>query len=97
VSVEIVIRLNGAEVPVEFDEEALAMIAAALPKPEPMPPSPFLTIREAAELLRCPRQRVDDLLSARRLERVKDGARTLIRRSDLDAYLLNGGNRRRHP
>jgi hypothetical protein len=33
------------------------------------------------------RQRVDDLLSARRLERVKDGGRTLIRRSDLDRHL----------
>lgn len=41
------------------------------------------------------RQRVDDLLSSGRLERVKDGSRTLIRRSDLDAYLDNGSNGRR--
>jgi hypothetical protein len=33
------------------------------------------------------RQRVDDLLSARQLERVKDGGRTLIRHSDLDRHL----------
>jgi excisionase family DNA binding protein len=49
--------------------------------------SEFLTITEAAELMRCKRQRIDDLLCAGRLERVKDGARTLIRRRDLVAYL----------
>jgi len=56
------------------------------------PTSEFMTIPEAAELLRCKRGRVDDLLSAGRIPRVKEGARTLIRRSDLDAY-LNGGTR----
>ena len=43
------------------------------------------------------RQRVDDLLSSGRLERVKDGARTLIRRSDLHAYLGDGGMQCRGP
>lgn len=57
--------------------------------------SPYMTIPEAAEYLRCNRQRVDDLLSQRSLERVKDGARTLIRRSDLLAYLDDGGTHRR--
>jgi excisionase family DNA binding protein len=51
------------------------------------PVSPYLTVPEAAELLRCRRQRVDDLLSQRRLTRVKDGGRTLIARSELEAYL----------
>jgi excisionase family DNA binding protein len=51
------------------------------------PASPYLTIPEAAELLRCRRQRVDDLLSQRRLTRVKDGGRTLIARSELEPYL----------
>jgi excisionase family DNA binding protein len=69
-------------------ERALAVSAS-------QPASPYLTIPEAAEVLRCSRQRIDDLLSARRLPRVKDGARTLIRRSDLDAYLENGGTQRR--
>ncbi len=49
--------------------------------------SEFLTIPEAARVLRSKRQRVDDLLSAGRLRRVKDGRRTLIRRSDLAEYL----------
>jgi excisionase family DNA binding protein len=59
------------------------------------PLSEFLTIPEAADLLRCRRGRVDDLLSAGRIPRVKEGSRTLLRRSDLDAYLNDGGERRR--
>jgi excisionase family DNA binding protein len=55
-------------------------------------PSPFLTIPEAAAMLRSKRQRVDDLLSAGRLTRHKDGARTLVSRVELLAY-LNGGGR----
>jgi excisionase family DNA binding protein len=51
--------------------------------------SEFLTIPETAELLRCSRQRVDDLLSQRRLPRVKDGSRTLLRRADVLAYLAD--------
>jgi len=88
VSVTVTVLLNGVSVPVVLDDDALAAIAAVTPQPETAAPeSPFMTIVEAAGYLRCSRQRIDDLLSARRLERVKDGARTLIRRSDLDAYL----------
>jgi excisionase family DNA binding protein len=49
--------------------------------------SPFLTIPEAAVYARCKRQRIDDLLSARRLTRYKDGRRTLVSRTELDAHL----------
>ena len=96
-TVTVTLLLNGAHVPVELDEAALAAIAAALPtNPEPSePPSKFLTVVEAAAYLRCDRQRIDDLLSSRRLDRVKDGARTLIRRTDVDAYLESETNRRR--
>lgn len=54
--------------------------------------SPYLTIEEAAAYLRCRRQRVDDLLSQRRLSRIKDGARTLISRGELEAYLRCGAD-----
>jgi len=47
----------------------------------------YLTPAEAADLLRCSRQRVYDLLSARRLRRYKDGARVLVSRAEIDAYL----------
>lgn len=49
--------------------------------------SPYVSIPEAAELLRCRRQRVDDLLSQRRLTRVKEGRRTLVLRAEVEAYL----------
>lgn len=59
----------------------------------PAPVSPFMTVAEAAEYLRCKRQRVDDLLSSGRLTRHKDGSRTLVSRAELDAYLLPNGSR----
>lgn len=49
--------------------------------------SPYMTIPETAELLRCSRQRIDDLLSQGRLNRYKDGARTLVSRADVEAHL----------
>jgi excisionase family DNA binding protein len=53
----------------------------------PRPVSPYLTVLEAAELLRCRRQRVDDLLSQCRLSRFKDGSRTLLSRTEVEEYL----------
>jgi excisionase family DNA binding protein len=49
--------------------------------------SPYLTVAEAADYLRARKQRVYDLLSARRLTRYKDGSRVLISRAELDDYL----------
>jgi excisionase family DNA binding protein len=49
--------------------------------------SPYLTVAEAAEYLRCSRQRIYDLLSARRLSRHHDGRRVLIACTDLEEYL----------
>ncbi len=49
--------------------------------------SPLLTVPEAAELLRCKRHRIDDLLSQRRLTRYKDGSRTLVSRAELETYI----------
>ena len=52
--------------------------------------SPFLTVAEAAEFLRSSRQRVYDLLSDGRLTRHKDGARVLVERAELLAYVAGG-------
>ena len=49
--------------------------------------SPYMSVNEAAEYMRCRPQRVYDLLSARRLTRLKDGSRVLVRRDEIDAYL----------
>lgn len=53
----------------------------------PRPTSPYMTVDEAADYLRAARHRIYGLLSARKLERHKEGRRTLVRRDDLDAYL----------
>src|SRR5947209_4410025 len=52
--------------------------------------SPYLTVSEAAELLRAKPQRVYDLLSARRLKRYRDGSRVLVSRSELETHLVGG-------
>lgn len=56
-------------------------------------PSPLMTVVEAAEYLRCQPKRVYDLTSQRRIDFVKDGSRTLIRRDALDKYLNESENR----
>jgi excisionase family DNA binding protein len=92
--VTVTVELNGTPVPVVLDEVALAAIAAGLPEREPpKPASPYMTILEAAAYLRCSRQRVDDLLSQRRLTRFKDGARTLVSRDEIEAHVGGSGSR----
>jgi len=60
----------------------------------PPAPSPYCTVTEAAEYLRCRPQRVRDLLSARRLTTCKEGSRTLLRRDELVAIVEAGEGRR---
>jgi len=50
--------------------------------------SEYLTVAEAADLLRAKPQRVYDLLSDGRLTRHKDGSRVLVARAELVAHLL---------
>jgi excisionase family DNA binding protein len=52
----------------------------------------YLTVAEAAERLRAKPQRVYDLLSAGRIRRYKDGARVLVKRTELEAYLAKGAH-----
>jgi excisionase family DNA binding protein len=52
--------------------------------------SPYLSVAETAEFLRADRQRVYDLLSSGRLSRIKDGARVLVARAELECPLGNG-------
>ena len=75
--------------PTEFVEAVARRVAELLraEMPEPVSPSPFMTVLEAAAYLRCSRQRVDDLLSQRRLTRVKEGTRTLVLRAEIESYL----------
>ena len=62
-------------------ERAAAIVLEQLPIGSPS--SPYLNVDEAADYLRCERQRIYDLLSARRLTKLKDGSRVLLLRSEL--------------
>ena len=84
-SVTATLRIGDQTLTAELDDDAVATIAAAV-TPQPAP-SPYLSIPEAADHLRCTRQRIDDLLSTGRLTRIKDGTRTLIERAEVEAYL----------
>jgi len=85
------LTLHLCDVRVTLPAHAVGALAAVLaqraPKQPPPEPSPYLTVAEAAVYLQASRQRVYDLISSRRLPRYKDGARVLIRRSDLNSYL----------
>ncbi len=87
--VQVELALNGVVVPAvaTLDEQALAELREALAATNPESPSKYMTIPEAAVLLRCARQRVDDLLSQGRLTRLKDGTRTLVSREEVERYL----------
>ena len=67
-------------------QRVLAELAGAR-EAAPAPESPWLSFPEAADLLRCKRQRVDDLLSAGRLSRHKEGGRTLVLRAEVEALV----------
>jgi excisionase family DNA binding protein len=73
----------------EHVEQALAGRGEQAP-----PSSPYLSVAEAAACLRCERHRIDDLLSQRRLTRVKDGSRTLVLRSEIEEHLVRQPRRR---
>jgi excisionase family DNA binding protein len=79
-----------------LDGDALDTLAERLlPRLEaPAHTDGWLTVGEAAGYLRCPKSRLYSLVSARRIPFVKDGSRTLFRRSELDAWLRAGGGKR---
>lgn len=47
--------------------------------------SPYMSVKEASEYIRCKPQRVYDLLYARVIPKYQDGSRVLLKRDDLDA------------
>ena len=78
-------------VPSELVEVIAERVAEMLAERQPQTAPELLTVDEAAEFLRCRRQRLYDLVSQDRLPHLKDGARLLFRRVDLLAYLGDGG------
>src|SRR5947207_130289 len=68
--------------------EAIAQRAAAIvlerSSERPSDASPYMTLVEACEYLRCKRQRIDNLLLERRLTKVKEGGRLLLLRAEVE-------------
>jgi excisionase family DNA binding protein len=92
-------RTDGVSIPATFDlpypvveqiaEVAAEIVLVRLREMETARPQyEYLTIPEAAALLRCGRQRIDNLLSSGRLTRVKEGRRTLVARGEIEEYLV---------
>lgn len=52
---------------------------------------PWLSVEDAARYLACGKSRVYAVTASGALPCVKDGVRTLLRRSEIDAYLARGG------
>lgn len=78
------------ELTVTLTDRQLAEIAeraAALVSPTAQAGSPWLNVTEAAERLRCSKDRIYDLIQLGKLQPRRDGRRVLLRRDDLDAYL----------
>jgi excisionase family DNA binding protein len=54
-------------------------------------PGGYLDVTAAAEFLACSKDRIYTLVSVGRIPHHKDGSRTLFKRSELEAYVRNGG------
>lgn len=77
-------------------QRAAEIVLATIGRPAPA--TPYMTVAEAADYLRCSRQRIYDLRSSGRLSRLGDGGRALVAREELDALVgknvLRDGTRR---
>lgn len=82
------------ELTVRLTDEQLAEIArraAALIPNDADGMSPWLNVTDAAERLRCKKDRIYDLIALGKLHPRRDGRRVLLHRDDLDAYLEGRG------
>lgn len=79
--IELTIRLTEEQL-AEIAERAAALVSADAPAV-----SPWLNVAEAAERLRCRKDRIYDLIALGKLHPRRDGRRVLLHRDDLDAYI----------
>jgi len=79
--IELTVRLTDEQL-AEIAERAAALISADSPTV-----SPWLNVAEAAERLRCRKDRIYDLIALGKLHPRRDGRRILLHRDDLDAYV----------
>lgn len=72
--------------------EAIAQRAAAIARElelEANPPSPYMSIEQAAEFLCCKTKRIYDLRSSGRLRRFSEGGRALVLRAELELLVVD--------
>jgi excisionase family DNA binding protein len=78
----------------EFLDAIAQRVLALLGLEHQQAPQPqWLTVQEAADYLRCGKQRVYNLVHAQRMPFEKEGARLLFDRAALDAWVRKGGAR----
>lgn len=83
------------KVPAEVIETIAESVASQLGERLRAQPEKWIGVQEAAAHLACPKSRIYDLVSARRVPHERDGSRLLFRRSELDAWVSGGGGLRR--
>jgi excisionase family DNA binding protein len=79
--IELVVTLTDRQL-AEIAERAAALLAT-----RDGASSPWLNVPEAAERLRCSKDRIYDLIALGKLNPRRDGRRVLLHRDDLDAYI----------
>jgi excisionase family DNA binding protein len=78
--IELTVRLTDEQL-AEIAQRAAALVSAAPAV------SPWLNVTDAAERLRCGKDRIYDLIALGKLHPRRDGRRVLLHRDDLDAYI----------
>src|SRR3954469_19710100 len=73
------------------DREALERLRELIGAPPAGEPALWIGVSEAAQHIACKPQRIYDLVHAGRIPHHRDGSRLLFRRSELDAWVSNGG------
>jgi len=87
---ELVMQLVNAIASViaaKVHEQTAPVQPAPMNMPAPSPSAIYLTVNEAAELLRCKPQRIYNLLYERQIDRYRDGGRILIRRDEIESWV----------
>jgi excisionase family DNA binding protein len=79
--IELTVRLTDEQL-VEIAERAATLIPS-----DTTTTSPWLNVTDAAERLRCGKDRIYDLIALGKLHPRRDGRRVLLHRDDLDAYI----------
>lgn len=80
--IELIVRLTDEQL-----AEIAQRAAALVPTDTLAAISPWLNVAEAAERLRCSKDRIYDLIALGKLQPRRDGRRVLLHRDELDAYV----------